>query len=227
MGRRQSSEISAGSMADIAFLLLIFFLVTSEMTKEEGMMQILPEKADQEVTEPVKERNAIRIFMNDKNQILFEDQTGLEMSDIPSLLKEQILNVSDDPNMPENRLITEEELQVIIDRNRENLAKSPPEKYRAFTKRLNKSELRLEAFKTFGNSFKKSSHVISVTSDQGVKYGPYIALKDMIKKSYRELRSDLAQKKLGRPWEDLTYKEKKMLEMVYNENVSESPIERK
>lgn len=228
MGRRQSSEISAGSMADIAFLLLIFFLVTSEMTKEEGMMQILPEKADQETpTEPVKERNAIRIFMNDKNQILFENQSGLVMSDIPSLLKEQILNTSNDPNMPENRLITEEELQEIIDKNRDNLAKSPPEKYRKYAKRLAKSELRLEAFKTFGDAFKKSNHVISITSDQGVKYGPYISLKDMIKKSYRELRSELARRKLGRPWEDLTLREKKMLEMVYKENVSESPIERK
>lgn len=228
MGRRQSPEISAGSMADIAFLLLVFFLVTSEMTKEEGMMQILPEKADENSpTEPVKERNAIRIFMNDKNQILFEDQSGLEMSDIPNLLKEQILNSSNNENMPENRLITEEELQKIIDKNRENLALAPPEKYRSYENRLEKSELRLKAFQIFGNDFKKSSHVISITSDQGVKYGPYIALKDMIKKSYRELRNDLALKVLRTPWEDLTYEQKKMLEMVYDENVSESPIERK
>ena len=49
----------------------------------------------------------------------------------------------------------------------------------------------------------------------------------MIAKSYRELRSELAKKRLGRSWKDLTLEEKKMLEMVYKKNVSESPIEKK
>ena len=81
MGRRLAPEINAGSMADIAFLLLVFFIVTAEMSKEEGIFQILPEKNENtKITEPVKERNAIRIFMNENNDILFEDQVGLKMT---------------------------------------------------------------------------------------------------------------------------------------------------
>ena len=60
MGRRQSPEVNAGSMADIAFLLLIFFLVTSEMSKEAGMFQLLPEKTtDSTPPKKINERNII------------------------------------------------------------------------------------------------------------------------------------------------------------------------
>ncbi len=227
MGRRLAPEINAGSMADIAFLLLVFFIVTAEMSKEEGILQILPEKViDNGPTEPVKERNAIRIFMNENNDILFEDQVGLKMSAIPKLLKEQILNRSGNPEMPENRLVTRGELQVIIDKNKARLEKADETKVKSITKQLKKSQLRLKALEIFGSDFKKSNHVISITPDKGVKYGSYIKLKDMIAQSYRELRSELAKEKLGRTWKDLTLEEKRMLEMVYKKNVSESPIEK-
>ena len=228
MGRRLAPEINAGSMADIAFLLLVFFIVTAEMSKEEGIFQILPEKNENStITEPVKERNAIRIFMNENNDILFEDQVGLKMSEIPKLLKEQILNTSGNPNMPENRLVTKSELQSIIDKNKDRLEKASEGKVKSIAKQLKKSQLRLKALDIFGADFKKSNHVISVTPDKGVRYSSYIKLKDMIAKSYRELRSELAKKRLGRTWKDLTLEEKKMLEMVYKQNVSESPIEKK
>jgi biopolymer transport protein ExbD len=228
MGRRLAPEINAGSMADIAFLLLVFFIVTAEMSKEEGILQILPEKNENSlITEPVKERNAIRIFMNENNDILFEDQVGLKMSALPKLLKEQILNTSGNPDMPENRLITRGELQVIIDKNKARLENAGEGKAKSIAKQLKKSQLRLKALEIFGNDFKKSNHVISITPDKGVKYGSYIKLKDKIAQSYRELRSELAKRKLGRTWKDLTLEEKRMLEMVYKKNVSESPIEQK
>ena len=98
---------------------------------------------------------------------------------------------------------------------------------KSILKQLKKSQLRLKALDVFGSDFKKSNHVISITPDKGVRYSSYIKLKDMIAKSYRELRSELAKKRLGRTWKDLSLEEKKMLEMVYKKNVSESPIEKK
>lgn len=224
MGRRKSPEVSAGSMADIAFLLLVFFLVTSEMTKEEGMMQMLPELSDETITEPVKERNAIRISMNESDQILFEDQQGLVFSDLRALLKIQILNADGNPNMPESRLVTREELEASLERAKKKYAESTETNYRFRAKEVKKAELRLKTLDTFGDAYRKSNHVISVYATQGTKYNSEIQLKNVIDLAYRELRSELAERRLGRSWDNLTQEEKSMLKMVFKKNVSIAPV---
>lgn len=226
MSRRQAPEISAGSMADIAFLLLVFFLVTSEMSKEEGILEILPEYNTEQITEKVNDRNVVEILMNDFNQVKFENRLGLSISEIPKFLKEQILNATNNPDMPEHRPILLAEIEQMIEKEKSALENADPTKQRMYEKRLKRAELRLEAFKIFGSDFQISKHIISVTFTQGVEYKYQIALKDMINQTYKSLRNDLAKKRLKREWEDLTLDEKEMLEMVYKKSVSENPIER-
>jgi len=86
MARRGNSEINAGSMADIAFLLLIFFLVTTTMDVDSGIARKLPEKTpeDQKVDVIVKEKNIFDIVVNRNNQILVENE-NVEISDIRKL----------------------------------------------------------------------------------------------------------------------------------------------
>jgi len=64
MARRESPEINAGSMADIAFLLLIFFLVTTTMDVDAGISRKLPEKQPDNIDKPiVKERNVFEVII--------------------------------------------------------------------------------------------------------------------------------------------------------------------
>ena len=68
-------EVNAGSMADIAFLLLIFFLVTATISSDEGINRILPRECPPEIncTNPVNERNILRIMINNNNEIMIEE----------------------------------------------------------------------------------------------------------------------------------------------------------
>ena len=92
MARRENSEINAGSMADIAFLLLIFFLVTTTMDVDSGISRKLPEKSDQEnIDVVVKEKNVLDITVNRKNQLLIENEL-VQVRDVKRLAMDFIDN---------------------------------------------------------------------------------------------------------------------------------------
>ena len=76
MARRSVPEVNAGSMADIAFLLLIFFLVTTDITSNAGIAAKLPPKVPKQEQQepPINERNLFVVLVNKNNQLLVEDQ---------------------------------------------------------------------------------------------------------------------------------------------------------
>ena len=78
---RKSPEVNAGSMADIAFLLLIFFLVTTTIETDSGINRKLPPMED--VIDPpiIKERNIFTVVVNKNNDILLEEKP-MELRDI-------------------------------------------------------------------------------------------------------------------------------------------------
>jgi len=77
MKRFNIPEINAGSMADIAFLLLIFFLVTTTLNVDSGIPRKLPEK--QAITTPIiiKDKNFLEININNKNELFIGERTVL------------------------------------------------------------------------------------------------------------------------------------------------------
>jgi biopolymer transport protein ExbD len=75
MAKRSAPEVNAGSMADIAFLLLIFFLVTTTIEKDKGLLRSLPPIDDTEVEPPIiKQKNLFTVLINRHNQLLVEDE---------------------------------------------------------------------------------------------------------------------------------------------------------
>ncbi|WP_420602875.1 ExbD/TolR family protein [Flagellimonas sp.] len=65
-------EVNAGSMADIAFLLLIFFLVTATIQTDVGLDRKLPPE-DTTPPLPVNERNIFRVSLNKNNELWIEN----------------------------------------------------------------------------------------------------------------------------------------------------------
>lgn len=72
--RRFENVINAGSMADIAFLLLIFFLVTTTILQDEGIVVQLPRYDEDVIAEPLPDRNVLLILVNAQNQLLAEGE---------------------------------------------------------------------------------------------------------------------------------------------------------
>jgi len=76
MAKRSAPEVNAGSMADIAFLLLIFFLVTTTIPKDSGISRKLPPMDDNEQQEDVilKQKNIFTVVINRSDRLLVEDE---------------------------------------------------------------------------------------------------------------------------------------------------------
>ena len=105
--KRKVPEINSSSTADIAFLLLIFFLVTTTMAVNKGLARRLPPPvpADQKTEDlKVKERNVFVVLINSDNQLLVQNEY-MDISKLKTKAKEFIVNNDDDPNMPEKSVV--------------------------------------------------------------------------------------------------------------------------
>ncbi len=100
---RVSSDINAGSMADIAFLLLIFFLVTTTMDVDTGISIKLPPipPDDQEPPPPIKERNVFVVLVNARDQLLVEGE-WTNVNTLRTKTKKFLVNNGIDPNLSDS-----------------------------------------------------------------------------------------------------------------------------
>lgn len=106
MAKRNIPEVNAGSMADIAFLLLIFFLMTTTMDTDKGLSRVLPPPVpvDDTVTPPVKERNVFEILINARNLLLVEGNY-MELRDLKEATKEFLKNPMQLETLPEVEMV--------------------------------------------------------------------------------------------------------------------------
>lgn len=104
--KRKIQEINAGSMADISFLLLIFFLVATTMNVDTGIQRILPQLPDPDQKQEamdVKERNILKVFVSKFDQIMVNGQV-MDITQIKDKALEFILNPADLPDLPEKKV---------------------------------------------------------------------------------------------------------------------------
>ncbi len=160
MAKRPLQEINAGSMADIAFLLLIFFLVTTTMDTNTGMTRKLPQPNTEPTPDIIKkERNVLVVLINKKDQLAVESKL-VTLEILHEKVKEFFTNPLKDKNLPETKpknipfLGTVEVSKGVISLQNDRGTKY--ERYIAVQNQLLKAinELRDElSIKKFGSSF--------------------------------------------------------------------------
>jgi biopolymer transport protein ExbD len=103
---RSTPEIPNASMADIAFLLLTFFLVTTTIANDRGLSLILPPPPEAQQTEEIKiqERNMFKIQLNSSDALLVEGDPLEDVSGLKDQIKSFVLNNGTDPNLSDSPL---------------------------------------------------------------------------------------------------------------------------
>lgn len=99
---RESGEIDGSSLADIAFLLLIFFLVVTTIDVDTGIGLVLPPMPDEETEPPpVRERNLLNILVNAQGMVLL-DEEPTDVSMVRERVKEFVDNPTNNPDLSES-----------------------------------------------------------------------------------------------------------------------------
>ena len=106
MGKRKVPGLNASSTADISFILLIFFLVTTSMDTDRGLAVRLPNPPEENQQDPpkIRERNSMIVNVNMNNQIMVtiaKEPREIQVSELRELAKEFIANPEDKADLPE------------------------------------------------------------------------------------------------------------------------------
>ncbi len=94
--KKRDAEIPSSSMADIAFLLLIFFLVTTTINADKGIYMQLPPKLDDQVPPEINQRNLLNVLVNADGAVLIDNEVT-NVGAIREIVKRHILNNGREP----------------------------------------------------------------------------------------------------------------------------------
>ena len=190
--KRKVQEINAGSMADIAFLLLIFFLVATAMNVDTGLTRMLPPiPPENQQTEDVKvkERNVLLVLINGAGQIMAGIQGQQELIDLRQLkekTKEFILNPYDLETMPEKK---DEEIEL-------------PDGSKW--------------------TYAVSQGVVSLQTTRDTNYQAYIMVQNELTRAFNEVRDEVSMRKFGSKFADLNEAERKVITTAVPNKISEA-----
>ncbi len=180
--KKQVKEINASSMADIAFLLLIFFLVATTMNVDTGITRILPSIPPEEQQSDdlkVKERNLLPILVNnyDEIQVTIPGQDGqrIPITQLADMVKFFILNQAGNESMPEKESI----------------------------------DIAMPDGSTW--TYPQSKGVVSLQSTDGASYGIYVQVQNELTRAFNEMRDAVARQKFGKAFTELSDEERETI----------------
>ncbi len=156
---RGTPEVSSGSMADIAFLLLIFFLVTTTIANDKGILMQLPPppEPDQPIIE-FQERNIFKILANSNDQLLVENEIYTKpMSELKDEIKDFVLNFGN------------------------------PDQEGVDTYNSLPSSMKVKAKQSPESSDHPGKAVVSFKANRGTSYDLYIDVLDAVHAAYNEI----------------------------------------
>lgn len=247
MARRKLEEINAGSMADIAFLLLIFFLVTTTMEVDAGISRNLPLKRDLPegyVPPKINDRNILVIQANSNDGLRVEGEDVLIEN-----LEEAVRNfylanskgavsstgeIDVDPKSPVHYRVDKNICAQNINSIKAQQASAPASQKGLYDADIEKWERKIATL----DFIERSSYVeisdqaiIQLKNQAGTSYGLYIEIQDILQKVVNDLRNERCRE-LG--WgeyseldkEDSEYLEKiEALQVLVPERIIEAKIE--
>lgn len=164
MGKKKTPAINSSSTADIAFLLLCYFLMTTTMGSQTGLSRRLPPMPDQNQKvedQKVNRRNIIIVKINSADRLLAGSEP-MDISQLKDKIKEFLTNPLDDPNLPEKTLTDIEGYgQYPVSKGVISLQNDRGTSYHAYIAVQNElvkavNELRDEfSYKTYGKKYSK------------------------------------------------------------------------
>ncbi|MFT5646748.1 MAG: biopolymer transport protein ExbD [Aureispira sp.] len=96
--KRVVPVVSAGSLADVAFLLLIFFLVATTIQTDTGLNVLLPVWTENEMSEEKEDRNVLSVIINSENELMIEGERA-QLSDLQARTEQLILKEAESPKV--------------------------------------------------------------------------------------------------------------------------------
>lgn len=203
MAKRGVPEINAGSMADIAFLLLIFFLVTTTMSVDSGITRKLPPwNPDTQTDEgdKAKARNVYMVLINKDNQLMVENDLA-DVSFLTEMVKNFYQNPKDDENLSEGPKVS-----------------SKLEKMEIGTEEYQKME---QILTTFGD-VKMTKGIVSLQNDRGTSYDKYIEVQNELVRAINEMRDEIATQTFGNPYDECNEDQQDLIQLIYPLSISEA-----
>lgn len=190
--KRKVPEVNSSSQADIAFSLLIFFLVATTMNVDTGLARMLPPMPPEDQKQEdvkVKERNMLLVLVNGAGQIMAGapgKQTLVDFRQLKDMTKEFVLNPMDDENLPEKK----------------------------------EKEIDLPGGGKW--VYPVCEGVVSLQTTRDTGYQIYIMVQNELTRAFNEIRDEVSMKQFNKKFADLTDEENKALTTAVPLKISEA-----